>query len=106
MPGDDPGRGGSAVVQIPGGERVQLEERRTGIDEPVDPLAGRQLPAGPVALDRFLAAAARHAGRAVAQFGDERLHPLGAAREGLVALDLRGEKRHASEPNERLSRCR
>ena len=27
---DDPGRGRGAVVQIPGGERVQLEERRTG----------------------------------------------------------------------------
>ena len=93
---DDPGRGGGAVVQIPGGERVQLEERRAGIDEPVDPLAGRQLPARAVALDRLLAAAARHRRRALAQFGDERLHPLGAAREGLVALDLRGEKRHGA----------
>ena len=96
MPGDDPGRGRGAVVQIPGGERVQLEERRAGIDEPVDPLAGGQLPARAVALDRFLAAAARDARRALAQLGDERLHPLGATREGLVALDLRGEKRHGS----------
>ena len=68
--------------------------------EPVDPLAGGQLPARAVALDRFLAAAARDLRRALAQLGDERLHPLGAAREGLVALDLRGEESHAGEPNE------
>ncbi len=42
---DDPGRGSGAVVHLPGGERVQLEERGAGIDEPVDPIARRQLPA-------------------------------------------------------------
>ena len=41
--GDDPGRRSGAVVQLPGGERVQLEQRRAGVDQPVDPLAGRQL---------------------------------------------------------------
>ncbi len=43
--GHDPGGGRGAVVEIPGGERVQLQKRRAGIDEPVDPIAGRQLPA-------------------------------------------------------------
>ena len=37
--GDDPGRRRVAVVELPGGERVQLEERRSRVDEAVDPLA-------------------------------------------------------------------
>ena len=56
-PGDDPRRGRVAVVDVPGRERVQLEERRAGIDQPVDPLAGEQLPARAMPLDRPLAAA-------------------------------------------------
>ena len=39
--GHDPGARRAAVVQLPGGERVQLEEGGAGIDEPVDPLARR-----------------------------------------------------------------
>ena len=48
---DDAGGGCVAVVEVPGGERVQLEERGAGIDEPVDAIAGRELAAGAVALD-------------------------------------------------------
>ena len=92
--GDDPGARRVAVVEIPGGERVQLEERRAGIDEPVDPLPRGQLAAGAVALHRLLAAAARDLRGALAQLGDERLHALAAARELLGALDLRGQHRH------------
>ena len=77
-----------------------------GIEQPVDALAGRQLAARAVALDGLLAAAARHERRALAQLGDERLHPLGAPGEGLVALDLGGEQRHETEPNEPPGRCR
>ena len=58
-PGHDPRRRRLAVVHVPRGERVQLEERRARIDEPVDPLARRQLPARAVPLERPLAAAAR-----------------------------------------------
>ena len=43
--GDDAGRRGLAVVELPGGERIQLEERGAGVDEPVDPLPGGELPA-------------------------------------------------------------
>ena len=50
-PGDDPGRRRLAVVDLPGGERAELEERRAGIDEPVDPLARGQLPARAMPLD-------------------------------------------------------
>ena len=62
-PGDDPGRRRLAVVDVPRGERVQLEEGRARVDEPVDPLARRQLAARAVALDRSLAAAAARPGR-------------------------------------------
>ena len=63
-----------AVVDLPGGERVQLEERRARVDEPVDPLAREQLAARAVALDRLLAAAGRDLRGACAQLVDERLH--------------------------------
>ncbi len=56
---DDAGARRVAVVEIPGGERVQLEEGRVGVDEPVDALARRQLAARAVPLDGLLAAAAR-----------------------------------------------
>ena len=49
--GDDPGARRLAVVELPGRERVQLEERRAGVDEAVDPLACGQLAARAVALD-------------------------------------------------------
>ena len=51
-PGDDPGARGLSLVHVPGGQRVQLEERRAGVEQPVDPLAGEQLAARAVALDR------------------------------------------------------
>ena len=45
-------------------------------------------------LDGFLAAAAGDERRALAQLGDERLHPLRAPGEGLVPFDLGGEECH------------
>src|SRR5437868_5326463 len=75
------------VVEIPGGERIQLEERAARIDEPVDALARRQLPARAVPLDRSVAAAARDLLRPLAQLRDESRHLLGA-REGRHAGSL------------------
>ena len=46
------------------------------VDQPVDPLARGELAAGPVALDRLLAAALRDLRRPLAQLRDELLHPL------------------------------
>ena len=54
-PRHDPGRRCVTVVQLPRGERVQLEEGRSGVDEPVDAFTSRELSARPVTLDRFLA---------------------------------------------------
>ena len=45
MPVTMPADGASLVVQLPGGECVQLEERGAGVDEAVDPLPGGELPA-------------------------------------------------------------
>ena len=59
-PGHDPGGGSLPVVQLPGGERAELEERAARVEQAVDSLAGGQLPARAVALDRLVAAAARN----------------------------------------------
>ena len=94
-PGDDPGRGRVAVVEVPGRERVQLEERGARVDEPVDPLARGELPARAVALDRLVAAARSHLRGALAELRDERLHRRAPALERLVAHDLGRERTHA-----------
>ncbi len=92
--GDDARRGRLVVVELVGGERIQLEEGGAGVDEAVDPLAGGELAAGAVALDRLLAAALRDARGALAELGDELLHPRAPTRERVVARDLRRERRH------------
>ena len=55
--GDDARAGRLAVVEAVRSERRELEERPARIDEALDPLAGEQLSALPVALDRGLPAA-------------------------------------------------
>ncbi len=44
-PGDDAGGGRLPLVDVPGGERVELEKGAGGVDQAVDPLAGGQLSA-------------------------------------------------------------
>jgi hypothetical protein len=44
-PGHDPRGGRRSVVELPGGQRVQLEERRARVDQTVDALACSQLAA-------------------------------------------------------------
>ena len=84
-----------AVIDVPRGESVQLEERRVGIDQPVDPLARRELAAGAVLLEGLLAAPAGDLRRPLAQLRDELLHPRPALLERVRALGLRGECGHA-----------
>src|SRR5205823_4548331 len=69
---------------------------RTGIDEPVDPLAREQLAAFTVALDRTVSAARRDLRRTVAQLGYEGLHPRVPALEFVRPLHMRLEQRHAA----------
>src|SRR5207237_10699818 len=76
--------------------RVQLEDGRGRVDKPVAPLPCRQLAPRAVPFRRLLAAAARDLRRALAQFGDELLHPLAPARELLgIAVELRGQDGHS-----------
>ena len=79
--GDDPGRGSLAVVDLPGGERAELEERGAGVDEPIDPLARCQLPARVMPLDRGRASALRDERGSLPQLRHERLHPSAPPRE-------------------------
>ena len=73
-PRDDPGRRRLSVVDLPGGERVQLEERRAGVDEQVDPLARRELAARAMPLGRLLAAAGGDERGSLAQLREQPLH--------------------------------
>ena len=78
-PGDDPGARRLVVVHAPGGERAQLEEGRPRVEEPVDPLADRELAALAVTGDRRLVAAgaaSRHRRLAVAELGHQRGHRI------------------------------
>jgi hypothetical protein len=93
-PRDDAGGRCVAVVELPRGEGVQLEEGRARIHEPVDPLSRRELAARAMALDRLLAAARSHERRTLSQLGDELLHRRAAALERVVACDLGREHRH------------
>ena len=54
---DDSGSRGLAVIELPGRERVQLEEGAARVDERIDPLARRQLAARTMALHRRRTAA-------------------------------------------------
>ena len=103
--GDDPGARGLSLVHVPGGQRVQLEERRAGIDQPVDPLAGEQLAARAVALDRALAAASGDLGGTRLQLVDELFHPSLPAREVVGSLDTALQQRHGRSLDDRQVRA-
>ena len=92
--GDDARRGRVSVVQLPGGEGVQLEERAPGIDESVDPLPRCELPPRAVPLDCLLAAPSGNERGTLAKLGHERLHRRAAALERLVAADVGREHGH------------
>ena len=91
----DSGRRRLALVDVPRRKRVQLEERRAGVDEPVDPLPCGELAAGAMPLEGFRAAARRNDCRALAKLRHELLHERLAARERIVAGDAGGEHGHA-----------
>ena len=81
-----PGAGRVAVVELLGGQRGELEERRAGVAEPLDAVAHEQLAARDVALAGALAAAGAHAREARLEVGDEREVAV-AVRRGGSALD-------------------
>ncbi len=84
-----------AVVHVPGGERRELEEGRVGVAEPVDALAGSELSARSVPLERLLAASSRNGCGSLAQLGHELLHALPPPGEDVrVAFNRCGEHGH------------
>ena len=85
---DDPRRGSLPVVEFPRGQGAQLEERRPRVEQPVDPLACRQLSPGAMSLEGVLAAALGDRRRALPELGHERLHALPATLEDVVARDV------------------
>ncbi len=80
--GDDPGAVDVALVHAIGGERRELEERRAGIDQALDPFARQELAAFGVALARTLVAAERRGRLAGAQLVDQHRHCGGVGLEG------------------------
>ena len=101
-PRHDAGRRRLAVVDLPGGESVQLEEGRAGVDEQVDALAGRELAARPMALRRALAAARGDERGALPQLREQPLHVGGPRREGVRgAIDPARQHRHEGEGTRR-----
>ncbi len=94
--GDDPRRGRVAAVEVPGGERVQLEEGRAGVEQAVDALAREELPARAVLLDRLRAAALGDLRVPRAELLDERLHAAPVLGErGVGAVDAALEDHRA-----------
>ena len=93
--GHDPGSRRLAVVHVPRGQRGQLEERRVGVAEAIDPLAGGELPPGAMPLERFLSASLRDSCSPLAQLDDELLHALPPSGEDVrVAFHGAGEHGH------------
>jgi hypothetical protein len=68
---DDPGGRYDVFVEVPRGERRELEERRAGVEQAVDALAHEELAALDVPRPRLLVAAATHLGEALAQLGGQ-----------------------------------
>src|SRR5205823_10881472 len=70
-PRDDPRRRHALAVDVAGGERRELEERRLRVAEPLDPFAREELAALLVLLDEARRAVRAHVGGAGAQIGEE-----------------------------------
>ncbi len=94
--GDHPGGGRVVMVHSVGSERGELEERRAGVDEPVDAVARGELAALAVPLDGDVATAAPHARELAAQLVDQCGHRCGIALVvGGAAVDAGREEAHA-----------
>lgn len=82
------------AVEAVGGERRQFEKRGARIEQQIDALARQQLAARGMFGARRLAAAGSDRRQLVVQFGDQRPHRIGIAREiGRTGIDL-GVQRH------------
>ena len=105
-PGHDPGRRRRVVVDVPRGERGELEERAAGVDEPVDALARRaacRASGGAPATARRRRArrarCAREARRRARSIRSRR-----RAKSADAAVGLGGQQRHGHDPTGRGGR--
>jgi hypothetical protein len=90
-----------------GRERGELEERRTGVDEALDPLAGEQLAAGMVALDGPFSASGADQFQVALELRDQVAHVLAIAQELVGAgVEVAGDPRHRRSLPAALSRHR
>jgi hypothetical protein len=92
--GDDSSARHLTLVHVARGELADLEERRTRIEQPLNPVAGQELAARDVPFAMFLGSAPCCSGNIVTQFAGERavvlrsLSELSAFRSDF-ALDAR-----------------
>ena len=94
--GDDPGRRHLAAVHAVRRELAELQERRAGVEQPLQPLARQQLAARRVLRPRRRVAAQGRARHLRAQVGDHRLHLRRVLAEGVAARVQPGlENAHA-----------
>jgi hypothetical protein len=85
-PGDEPGAGHRVVVQSPGRERREFEERTQGVDQQINAFAHRNLAAVAMPLHHAVAAAGQRPGLPRAQCLEQ---PVVNSRVGLIALGSR-----------------
>ena len=98
--GDEPGARQVIVVHIVRRERRELEKRRAGIEQRVDPLAHQELPRLAVLVARRRAAAPRVALEQRAQLRHQGLHGGAIGGElGRAHIDARGDLGHCSYPS-------
>ena len=103
-PRDEPGAGRVPVVHVVRGERRKLEKGRSGIEQPADPIAHRQLALGAVPLDVFRAASFARAGEPLAQLPGELLHAVTIGLKGRIGgVDVRLEGVHVQSSDVRSS---
>src|SRR5258705_2580520 len=96
--GHDARAGSLAVVHLPRGKRGQLEKRRTLVEQPIDPLAYRELPLLAMALQVSRAAPFARLREPLAQLRHERRHPVAIRRVlGAVCADARLNALHQKE---------
>src|SRR6059036_3117148 len=85
------------------GKGRQLQERRSRIQEPLDPLAYRPFSLLAMALDVFAAATFMRPRHVLAQLGDQLLHSSAIRLEsGIGRIDVRLEDDHVSVEAYRL----
>ena len=96
--GDESGPGRIAVVHVERRERRELQKRRTGIEQPIDPVADRQLALLAMPFDVLRAAALAGGEQTLLQLGDEPQHAVTVALKGRVAgIDVRVEDYHPQQ---------